>query len=128
MRTGYFYSYTEGIAAYVLSITGHIQVGDYVLIHAGSSGVGTAAIQLARKAGAIPLVTAGSPHKLQMAENLGAVAGFNYREDFSEATLRFTKGNSLSRHKKKKWLNETFISMVAERTVAALDKLVYSGV
>lgn len=100
MRTGYFYSWTEGITAYVLSITGHVQVGDYVLIHAGSSGVGTAAIQLTRKAGAIPLVTAGSPHKLQMAENLGAAAGFNYREDFSEATLRFTKGNSLSRYTK----------------------------
>ncbi|XP_075811218.1 quinone oxidoreductase PIG3 [Microtus pennsylvanicus] len=76
----------------LLHLAGHVQVGDYVLIHAGSSGVGTAAIQLTRKAGAIPLVTAGSPHKLQMAQNLGAAAGFNYREDFSEATLRFTKG------------------------------------
>lgn len=66
-----------------------------MLIHAGSSGVGTAAIQLARKAGAIPLVTAGSQHKLQMAEKLGAAAGFNYREDFSESTLRFTNGESL---------------------------------
>lgn len=64
-----------------------------MLIHAGSSGVGTAAIQLARMAGAIPLVTAGSQHKLQMAEKLGAAAGFNYKEeDFSEATLKFTKG------------------------------------
>ncbi|XP_029792198.1 quinone oxidoreductase PIG3 isoform X2 [Suricata suricatta] len=72
---------------------GNVQAGDSVLIHAGSSGVGTAAIQLARLAGAIPLVTAGSQHKLQMAEKLGAAAGFNYREeDFSEATLKFTKG------------------------------------
>lgn len=90
----------------ILFITGHVQVGDLVLIHAGSSGVGTAAIQLTRKAGAIPLVTAGSPHKLQMAEKLGAAAGFNYREDFSEATLRATNGKSpllhLSRHLKKK--------------------------
>ncbi|KAL1783007.1 Quinone oxidoreductase PIG3 [Sigmodon hispidus] len=76
----------------LLHPVGHVQVGDFVLIHAGSSGVGTAAIQLARKAGAIPLVTAGSQHKLQMAEKLGAAAGFNYREDFSEATLRFTNG------------------------------------
>ncbi|XP_076414941.1 quinone oxidoreductase PIG3 isoform X2 [Peromyscus maniculatus bairdii] len=74
----------------LLHLVGHVQVGDLVLIHAGSSGVGTAAIQLTRKAGAIPLVTAGSPHKLQMAEKLGAAAGFNYREDFSEATLRAT--------------------------------------
>lgn len=76
----------------LLHLVGHVQVGDLVLIHAGSSGVGTAAIQLTRKAGAIPLVTAGSPHKLQMAEKLGAAAGFNYREDFSEATLRATNG------------------------------------
>uniref|UniRef100_A0A8D2HDL8 Alcohol dehydrogenase-like C-terminal domain-containing protein n=2 Tax=Urocitellus parryii TaxID=9999 RepID=A0A8D2HDL8_UROPR len=44
-------------------------------------------------AGAIPLVTAGSQNKLQMAEKLGAAAGFNYKEqDFCEATLKFTKG------------------------------------
>lgn len=77
----------------LLHLLGNVQAGDSVLIHAGSSGVGTAAIQLTRMAGAIPLVTAGSQHKLQMAEKLGAAAGFNYKEeDFSEATLKFTKG------------------------------------
>ncbi|XP_006197217.1 quinone oxidoreductase PIG3 [Vicugna pacos] len=77
----------------LLHLLGNVQAGDSVLIHAGLSGVGTAAIQLARMAGAIPLVTAGSQHKLQMAEKLGAVAGFNYKEeDFSEAALKFTKG------------------------------------
>ncbi|XP_007937460.1 quinone oxidoreductase PIG3 [Orycteropus afer afer] len=77
----------------LLHFSGNVQAGDSVLIHAGSSGVGTAAIQLTRMAGAIPLVTAGSQHKLQMAEKLGAAAGFNYKEDdFSEATLKFTRG------------------------------------
>ncbi|KAM6179190.1 quinone oxidoreductase PIG3 [Erethizon dorsatum] len=77
----------------LLHLLGDVQAGESVLIHAGSSSVGTAAIQLARRAGAIPLVTAGSQHKLQVAENLGAAAGFNYKEeDFSEATLKFTKG------------------------------------
>uniref|UniRef100_A0A2K5NC75 Tumor protein p53 inducible protein 3 n=1 Tax=Cercocebus atys TaxID=9531 RepID=A0A2K5NC75_CERAT len=76
----------------LLHLVGNVQAGDYVLIHAGLSGVGTAAIQLTRMAGAIPLVTAGSQQKLQMAEKLGAAAGFNYKEeDFSEATLKFTK-------------------------------------
>ncbi|XP_069350507.1 quinone oxidoreductase PIG3 isoform X2 [Eulemur rufifrons] len=76
----------------LLHLLGNVQAGDSVLIHAGLSGVGTAAIQLTRMAGAIPLVTAGSQHKLQMAEKLGAAAGFNYKEeDFSEATLKFTK-------------------------------------
>ncbi|XP_007516825.1 quinone oxidoreductase PIG3 isoform X2 [Erinaceus europaeus] len=77
----------------LLHLLGNVQAGETVLIHAGLSGVGTAAIQLARVAGAIPLVTAGSQHKLQMAGQLGAAAGFNYREeDFSEAALKFTKG------------------------------------
>uniref|UniRef100_A0A8I4A1Y1 Tumor protein p53 inducible protein 3 n=1 Tax=Callithrix jacchus TaxID=9483 RepID=A0A8I4A1Y1_CALJA len=77
----------------LLHLVGNVQAGHHVLIHAGLSGVGTAAIQLTRMAGAIPLVTAGSQQKLQMAEKLGAAAGFNYKEeDFSEATLKFTKG------------------------------------
>ncbi|XP_004582692.2 quinone oxidoreductase PIG3 [Ochotona princeps] len=77
----------------LLHLVGNVQAGDTVLIHAGSSGVGTAAIQLARLAGAIPLVTAGSPQKLQMAEKLGAAVGVNYKEeDFCEAVLKFTQG------------------------------------
>ena len=59
----------------ILSITGNVRAGDSVLIHAGASGVGTAAIQLARMAGATPLVTAGSQEKLQIAEKLGAASG-----------------------------------------------------
>ncbi|VTJ74486.1 Hypothetical predicted protein [Marmota monax] len=77
----------------LLHLLGNVQAGETVLIHAGASAVGTAAIQLTRMAGAIPLVTAGSQKKLQMAEKLGAAAGFNYKEqDFCEATLKFTKG------------------------------------
>ncbi|TKC48920.1 hypothetical protein EI555_007069 [Monodon monoceros] len=80
-------------ASQLLHLLGNVQAGDSVLIHAGASGVGTAAIQLTRMAGAVPLVTAGSQHRLQMAETLGAAAGFNYKEeDFSEATLKFSKG------------------------------------
>uniref|UniRef100_A0A8C9BHP8 Tumor protein p53 inducible protein 3 n=1 Tax=Phocoena sinus TaxID=42100 RepID=A0A8C9BHP8_PHOSS len=80
-------------ASQLLHLLGNVQAGDSVLIHAGASGVGTAAIQLTRMAGAVPLVTAGSQHRLQMAETLEAAAGFNYKEeDFSEATLKFSKG------------------------------------
>lgn len=65
------------------------------MIHAGGSGVGTAAVQLCQLAGCTPIVTAGSDSKLQTARELGAVAGFNYKtEDFSEKVLEFTKGNS----------------------------------
>jgi len=54
--------------------------GETVLIHAGGSGVGSAAIQLARETGAATLVTAGSPEKIDRCLALGARAGWNYRE------------------------------------------------
>ncbi len=59
---------------------GGLGPGGTVLIHAGASGVGTAAIQLAREAGAVSLVTVGSPEKLARCLALGARAGWNYRE------------------------------------------------
>ena len=59
---------------------GSLQRGQRVLIHAGASGVGTAAIQLVREAGAEPLVTAGSPEKLAACRELGAAEAFSYRE------------------------------------------------
>nr|XP_033793702.1 quinone oxidoreductase PIG3 isoform X2 [Geotrypetes seraphini] len=75
----------------LLHFVGKVQQKEVVLIHAGASGVGTAAIQLTRLAGAVPIVTAGTQEKLHMARNLGAAAGFNYKkEDFSEKVLEFT--------------------------------------
>ncbi|KAJ8399391.1 hypothetical protein AAFF_G00411030 [Aldrovandia affinis] len=76
----------------LLHFVGQVKPGDVVVVHAAGSGVGTAAVQLARLAGAIPIVTAGSPEKLRKAEELGAAAGFNYKqEDFSEGILLFTE-------------------------------------
>lgn len=64
-----------------------------MLAHAGASGVGTAAIQLARLFGAVPIVTAGSPDKLKLCENLGAAAGYNYKEEsFVQGVHVFTSG------------------------------------
>jgi putative PIG3 family NAD(P)H quinone oxidoreductase len=54
--------------------------GQRVLVHAGGSGVGTAAIQLIREAGATSLVTAGSREKIERCLALGAKAGWNHRE------------------------------------------------
>jgi tumor protein p53-inducible protein 3 len=59
---------------------GDLAPGHTVLVHAGASGVGTAAIQLAREAGAFTLVTAGSPEKIRRCKDLGARGGWNYRE------------------------------------------------
>ncbi|XP_031757635.1 quinone oxidoreductase PIG3 isoform X2 [Xenopus tropicalis] len=75
----------------LLHFVGKVQKGETVLIHAGASGVGTAAIQLCRLAGAVPIVTAGSHEKLQTAIKLGAATGFNYKEEnFGEKCLKFT--------------------------------------
>ncbi|HEX7002964.1 MAG TPA: NAD(P)H-quinone oxidoreductase [Trueperaceae bacterium] len=64
---------------------GRLKDGEKVLIHAGASGVGTAAIQLARRAGCRVFATAGSPQKTAACESLGAELGINYREqDFEE--------------------------------------------
>ncbi|XP_055721411.1 quinone oxidoreductase PIG3 isoform X1 [Salvelinus fontinalis] len=77
----------------LLHFVAQVKEGEIVLVHAGASGVGTAAVQLVRLAGAIPIVTAGSSEKLQMAETLGAAAGFNYKhEDFAEKVSDFTAG------------------------------------
>ena len=54
--------------------------GETVLVHAGASGVGTAAIQLVREAGGSSLVTAGSAEKIARCAALGARAGWNYKD------------------------------------------------
>ncbi|XP_078696595.1 quinone oxidoreductase PIG3-like [Branchiostoma floridae x Branchiostoma belcheri] len=80
----------------LLHFVGELQEGETVLIHAGGSGVGTAATQLSRLAGARPIVTAGTPDKLQKAKDLGAVAAFNYKEgEFAQKVLDETNGKGV---------------------------------
>lgn len=63
-----------------------LQPGESVLVHGGASGVGTAAIQLARQAGCRVLATAGSPAKRECCRQLGAELAVDYREvDFAAA-------------------------------------------
>jgi putative PIG3 family NAD(P)H quinone oxidoreductase len=71
---------------------GQLTEGEHVLVHGGSSGIGTTAIQLARAFGAIVLATAGSDDKCAACERLGARA-INYRTtDFVEAVREWTAG------------------------------------
>jgi NADPH:quinone reductase len=70
---------------YNLVEKGELAAGDNVLIHGGSSGIGTTAIQIAQAFGATVYATAGSAEKCQLCEELGATKAFNYRtEDFAE--------------------------------------------
>ncbi len=64
---------------------GGLQAGERFLVHGGSSGIGTTAIQLARAFGARVFATAGSGEKCRACEDLGADRAINYREeDFVE--------------------------------------------
>jgi len=72
---------------------GQLKPGETVLIHGGTSGIGTVSIMLAKAFGAQVIVTVGSLDKCQAALALGADAAINYRtQDFVEQTRKFTKG------------------------------------
>jgi NADPH2:quinone reductase len=72
---------------------GRCKAGDVVLIHGGTSGIGTTAIQLAKAFGARVFATAGSPEKARACEELGAVRGIDYKtEDFVEVIRAETNG------------------------------------
>ncbi|WP_028799334.1 NAD(P)H-quinone oxidoreductase [Streptomyces sp. 142MFCol3.1] len=71
----------------------HLRPGETLLVHGGSSGIGTMAIQLAKAVGARVAVTAGSKEKLDFCAELGADILINYREqDFVEEIKQATDG------------------------------------
>lgn len=75
-------------------MTANLQPGQTVLIHGGSSGIGTMAIQLAHAFGARVAVTAGTAYKLEACGALGAEILINYREqDFVEVLADATQGH-----------------------------------
>ena len=75
---------------------GRLKSGESILIHGGSSGIGTTAIQLARARGSRVFATAGSAAKCQACERLGAERAFNYREtDFVAAVRDATGGRGV---------------------------------
>ncbi len=70
-----------------------LEAGERVLVHAAAGGVGSAAVQLARAAGATVFATAGSAEKLALCRRLGADHAIDYRtDDFAEAVLDSTGG------------------------------------
>jgi putative PIG3 family NAD(P)H quinone oxidoreductase len=75
---------------------GRLKAGERVLIHGGSSGVGTIAIQLARAFGARVFTTAGSEEKCEACVKLGAEAAINYKtSDFVEKVRELTAGKGV---------------------------------
>jgi NADPH:quinone reductase len=75
---------------------GRLQAGESLLVHGGSSGIGTTAIQLARARGARVFATAGSAEKCAACERLGAERAINYREtDFVGVVRERTGGKGV---------------------------------
>jgi NADPH2:quinone reductase len=75
---------------------GRLVAGETLLVHGGSSGIGTAAIQLARARGARVLATAGTREKCAACERLGAERAICYRtEDFAEVARAATDGRGV---------------------------------
>jgi NADPH:quinone reductase len=77
---------------------GHLKAGETVLVQAGASGVGVAAIQLAKRAGATVIATASSDERLEKLKPLGMDHGINYRtSDVAKSVMKLTdrKGANL---------------------------------
>jgi putative PIG3 family NAD(P)H quinone oxidoreductase len=75
---------------------GRLRKGETILVHGGSSGIGSTAIQLAKQAGATVYATAGSPEKCAFCLSLGADEAIDYRaQDFVAEARRLTGGKGV---------------------------------
>ncbi len=79
---------TFGTVEHMLFDNARLEPGETILVHAGGSGIGSAAIQLARKMGCTVITTVGSNAKIDKARALGADHVVNYREDRFEGVVR----------------------------------------
>ncbi|WP_457937399.1 zinc-binding dehydrogenase [Mesorhizobium sp. 10J20-29] len=79
---------TFGTVEHMLFDNARLQPGETILVQAGGSGIGSAAIQLARKMGCTVITTVGSDDKIERAKALGADHVINYREDRFEGVVR----------------------------------------
>ncbi|MEM8652614.1 MAG: alcohol dehydrogenase catalytic domain-containing protein, partial [Pseudomonadota bacterium] len=79
---------TFGTVEHMFFDNAKLQSGETVLVHAGGSGIGSAAIQLAKKIGCTVITTVGSDEKIEKCLELGADHVINYREDRFEGAVR----------------------------------------
>ena len=79
---------TFGTVEHMLFDNAKLQPGETILIHAGGSGIGSAAIQLARRMGCTVITTVGSNDKIEKAVALGAHHVINHRDDRFEGVVR----------------------------------------
>jgi len=79
---------TFGTVEHMLFDNAKLEPGETILVHAGGSGIGTAAIQLAKRMGCTVITTVGSADKMEKAAALGADHVINYREERFEGVVR----------------------------------------
>jgi alcohol dehydrogenase len=79
---------TFGTVEHMLFDNARLEPGETILVHAGGSGIGSAAIQLAKRIGCIVITTVGSADKIDKAKALGADHVINYREERFEGVVR----------------------------------------
>lgn len=79
---------TFGTVEHMLFDNAKLQPGETILVHAGGSGIGSAAIQLAKRMGCTVFTTVGSDGKIEKAKDLGADVVINYRDDRFEHVVR----------------------------------------
>ncbi|MDH6232702.1 alcohol dehydrogenase [Mesorhizobium soli] len=79
---------TFGTVEHMLFDNAKLEPGETILVHAGGSGIGSAAIQLAKKIGCTVITTVGSDEKIEKAKALGADHVINYRQDRFEGVVR----------------------------------------
>lgn len=79
---------TFGTVEHMLFDNARLEPGETVLVHAGGSGIGSAAIQLAKRMGCTVITTVGSDDKAEKARSLGADHVINYREERFEGVVR----------------------------------------
>jgi len=97
---------------------GHLSAGETVLIQAGASGVGLAAIQLAKRAGATVIATASSDEKLERLREFGLDHGINYTNvDFAPAARELTGGQGV----------DLVVDSVGSTLTGSVQALAYRG-
>ncbi|MCL6229613.1 zinc-binding dehydrogenase [Bartonella bilalgolemii] len=79
---------TFGTVEHMLFDNAKLQAGETILIHAGGSGIGSAAIQIAKNTGCTVITTVGSDNKIKKAQSLGADHVINYRKERFEGIVR----------------------------------------
>ena len=108
-----------GTAQECLFTAANLEQGQTVLVHAGAGGVGMAAIQLAKQAGATVMSTASSDQKLERLKSLGLDHGINYASDsFVDRVRELTDGRGV---------DVVLDSVGGQNLVDSIDALAYRG-